>query len=89
MVIKTKNEYVRIEEGSGDNLIREDIEAGYVTYVDFTGFTLSDDGEEEETDGGMFLYKEDIRNIEDTVPDVLDQLFDSRDMDYTVLADYE
>ena len=42
------------EEGTGDNLLREDYEQGYVDYINIT--VLDRDGEE--IDGGMLLLKD-------------------------------
>ena len=47
------------EEGTGDNLLREDYEQGYVDYINIT--VLDRDGEE--LDGGMLLLKDYFSNL--------------------------
>lgn len=59
MRIKLMHEDIIIEfdEGTGDNLLREDIEAGYVDYVNYTVYDISDLDNVEEVDGGMILLE--------------------------------
>ena len=58
LIIKTKTDclYVLLSEGTGDNLLKEDIEAGYVDYAmyDFGHF---ENDEFIREDGGMLLRK--------------------------------
>jgi len=51
--------YIVFEGGCGDNLFKEDIEEGYVDYVNYTRYDLMFDGELHATewDGGMVLLK--------------------------------
>ena len=46
-------EIIIANEGTGDNLLQEDIDAGYVDYVYYTTYSVTDTVEEE--DGGMML----------------------------------
>lgn len=63
MRIKLMNEDVVIEfdEGTGDNLLHEDIEEGYVDYVNYTVYDISDFGDVREIDGGMILLTKPFR----------------------------
>ena len=50
-------------EGTGDNLLDEDMEEGYVDYVNLMRYSISlDCGEPElvEVDGGMAMFKESV-----------------------------
>lgn len=63
--------YVKISEGTGDNLLREDIDEGYVDYINYEIYdTYYDYLEDNSDDGGMALLKnpyQDFRNNEDVV----------------------
>lgn len=68
------NRILRVAEGSGDNLIYEDVDEGYVDYIYYEiyepayGFP--------EVDGGMITKKELLVNIyecmEEAIPEVLE-----------------
>lgn len=64
---------IRIAEGSGDNLLKEDIENGYVDYIYYDQYELGADVME--IDGGQILLKEMLRDkyycMTDCIPDVL------------------
>lgn len=49
---------IEFDEGTGDNLLDEDIEAGYVDYVYYTVYDISDLFNVVEVDGGMILLEE-------------------------------
>lgn len=82
-------EIIRIEEGTGDNLLPEDIKAGYCDYAMYYIYHM-DYGIEEE-DGGMLMLTEDFRDkyasskdcVEDVLRDILDEGQDIPD--YVVL----
>ena len=38
LIWSNETEFIRINEGTGDNLLREDQEEGYVDYIDFKLF---------------------------------------------------
>lgn len=64
-----------IEEGTGDNLLDEDIDNGYIDYVNWTMHTLKMDDVLPifvEADGGMVLSKEYVcdRTIESICKDI-------------------
>ncbi len=71
--ISEKRQVVRIAEGSGDNLLREDIEDGYVDYIYHAQHELNVDMPE--VDGGMVLLEKPLREkyrcMADCIPDVL------------------
>ena len=54
--------FINFEEGTGDNLLPEDIEAGYVDYINWESFKINRhdayDVSIEQDDGGMLLLKE-------------------------------
>lgn len=60
-----------IEAGTGDNLLSEDIDNGYVDYVNYYSSTmqiLADDPESPEAviapeDGGMILLRQPVQNL--------------------------
>lgn len=79
---------IRIAEGSGDNLLKEDIENGYVDYIYYAQHELSADMPE--VDGGMVLLEELLRDkyhcMTECIPDVLDMAYGSCMISYKVLA---
>lgn len=76
---------IRIEEGSGDNLLEEDIAAGYVDYIYYDVFDALDSL----FDGGMILldrpFREIYRATADCVPDVLAHHYGRKDLGYVAL----
>lgn len=82
---------VHISEGAGTNLTDEDIRDGYVDYLDYSQYDLSDGIQE--TDGGMMLSGEYVRKrytqLADSIRDVLDLLYGSRDVAYIRLEKRE
>lgn len=56
-----------VQEGSGDNLLSEDLSAGYVDYLDWTSYKVSAgcDPELLEHDGGMAMFKTSISSLPD------------------------
>ena len=55
-------------EGTGDNLLDEDMEEGYVDYVNLTRYSISlDCGDPElvEVDGGMAMFREYVTDLSD------------------------
>ncbi len=72
--IPDKKKIIYISEGTGDNLLREDIAEGYVDYINYTIYDL--DNGIEESDGGMIMLKELFQRkylcAKDCIPDVLE-----------------
>lgn len=87
------DDYIIIaNEGTGDNLLDEDIEAGYVDYIYYTTWHI-DDNDITEDDGGMILlkepfvdlyYEDDVLNEEKLMDDVVKFHF-GEDVKYTLL----
>ena len=64
--------YVYVQEGSGDNLLREDVADGYVDYIDWTShkavrFCGDYPDMDEEVDGGMAMFREYVTDLSDDV----------------------
>lgn len=57
---------IEFDEGTGDNLLPEDIEAGYVDYVNYTVYDISDLDYVREVDGGMILLKKPYSEVYST-----------------------
>ena len=68
------NVLLHIEEGTGDNLLKEDRQEGYVDYVNYYVYDMTDPPEE--INGGMIMYKELVSSKEDTdiITDVINDL---------------
>lgn len=70
---------IRIAEGTGDNLLEEDIDAGYVDYIYYDQYML--DANMPNVDGGMVLLDGMLREkyscLADCIPDVLAMAYGS------------
>ena len=71
--------FVRIYEGTGDNLLREDIKEGYVDYINIDGleYSYGEFGEcYDPVEGGMAmlteLYQEKFNSTEDVINYLID-----------------
>lgn len=75
--IPEKRQVIRIAEGSGDNLLHEDIKNGYVDYIYYDQYELGADAME--IGGGLILLEEMLRDkyccMADCIPDVLDMAY--------------
>lgn len=78
---------IRISEGSGDNLLDEDIEAGYVDYIYYDQHGLSIGLPE--VDGGQVMLTEPFQQkftcTKDAIPHVLDMAYGNESTKYIVL----
>lgn len=76
---------IYVEDGSGDNLIREDIEEGYVDYVNFTTYFLDD--EICEDDGGMYMYRKNEldKPITDIIKDIIETTYGIAPKDINII----
>lgn len=78
---------VRISEGTGDNLLDEDMDAGYVDYIYYEQFDLGYDIVE--VDGGQImltkLFREQFSCTADAIPNVLDMAYGDASLNYIVL----
>ena len=68
LVVKGKSCMIHISEGTGDNLLNEDIAQGYVDYINWDSYKLpavdaSPDASLIEDDGGMVLFTDYVSNI--------------------------
>lgn len=78
---------VRISEGTGDNLLEEDTDAGYVDYIYYEQFVM--DPDMREYDGGMVMlterFQEKFTCTADAIPSVLDMAYGQENLSYIVL----
>lgn len=78
---------VRISEGTGDNLLDEDMDAGYVDYIYYEQYELGPDIRE--VDGGQVmltkLFREQFTCTKDCIPHVLDMAYCDESLEYIVL----
>lgn len=78
---------IRISEGTGDNLLDEDIEAGYVDYIYYDQYSREIDLPE--VDGGQVMLTELFRDkfscTKDAIPNVLDMAYGNENIKYIVL----
>lgn len=78
---------IRIAEGSGDNLLREDVEQGYIDYIYYEQYELEIDMPE--ADGGQILLGKPLRVkyrcIADCIPSVLDMAYGCSTVDCIIL----
>jgi len=58
---------LRVQEGSGDNLLNEDRADGLIDYIDWTSYKLSCelDPELQEYDGGMAMFRNYVSDLPD------------------------
>ena len=89
--ISAMKQIIRIAEGTGDNLLPEDIEEGYVDYIYYEQYELSQDFPE--VDGGQVLLEEMFRDkfscTEEAVEDVLTMAYGNYKIDYMILKGKE
>jgi hypothetical protein len=81
---------LKIAEGSGDNLLDEDIDAGYVDYIYYEQYVL--DPDMREYDGGMVmlheLFQTKFSSTKDSIPHVLDMACGTDKIPYVMLERY-
>lgn len=87
--IPSRGEFLKIQPGTGDNLLREDRALGYTDYVLWSTFRPLDlgiDGEldMECLDSGMLMIKggpgQARDDTQDILKDILEQVYDNRDV---------
>ena len=79
---------IRITEGTGDNLLDEDRDEGFVDYIYYDVYAVGEFIEEENGGGQVMLtelFREVYTSTEDCVPDVLDMEYGNRELEYIVL----
>lgn len=90
--VPSRKQIVRFGEGSGDNLTDEDLEDGYVDYIYIAQFAPECGYSIEEVDGGEMLlhdlFRDAYKNTLEAAKDVLEFLYDSRELPYIVLEGF-
>lgn len=85
--VPSMKQILRISEGSGDNLLDEDIDAGYVDYIYYEQHALTIDFPE--VDGGQImlteLFQEKYDSTKACIPDVLDVAYGDENIPYAIL----
>lgn len=85
--VPSVNQVIRIAEGTGDNLLDEDIEAGYLDYIYYEQYSVEQDMPE--VDGGQVMLTNYItkifRSMEEAIPSVLDMAYDNDSIEYILL----
>ena len=85
--VPSANQILRIEEGGGTNLLKEDEEAGYVDYIYYDQYEL--DSQMTNSDGVMItlteLFRDKFRSTAEAIPAALDMAFGCADLKYVVL----
>ena len=78
---------IRIAEGTGGNLLPEDVEQGYVDYIYYEQYDLEIDMPE--ADGGQILLEKPLRDeyrcMADCIPSVLDMAYGCSTVDCMIL----
>lgn len=86
--VPSANQILRIEEGGGTNLLKEDEEAGYVDYIYYDQYEL--DGQMTNSDGGMItlteLFRDKFRSTAEAIPAALDMAYGCADLKYVILG---
>lgn len=86
--VPSANQILRVEEGGGTNLLKEDVEAGFVDYIYYDQYEL--DSEMTNSDGGMITLKELFRDkFKDTleaIPAALDMAYGNNKLKYIFLG---
>ena len=78
--VKSKKMFLKIQEGTGDNLTREDIADGTKDYVLWSTFRpeyldLDEELEMKPLDGGVLMFKE-LTTVDMSIPGCYEQAFD-------------
>lgn len=85
--VPSVNQVIRIAEGTGDNLLDEDIEAGYLDYIYYEQYSVEQDMPE--VDGGQVMLTNYItktfRSMEEAIPSVLDMAYGNDSIEYILL----
>ena len=88
LYVPEMRQIIRIAEGTGDNLLEEDMDAGYVDYIYYDQYML--DIDMPATDGGQVLLKGMFRDLfrctADCIPRVLDMAYGTDAISYIILA---
>lgn len=84
--VPEKKELIKMEHGTGDNLLPEDIAEGYVDYLLYEQYPEEDkDLEDPDPVSGMVLSKKHIDDLEDFILDVLDDAYGDRTLCFEIM----
>lgn len=84
LYIPEEKQFLSLAIGTGDNLLREDREQGYDSYIYIQTFTY-DDPDMEETDGGEMMYRISEQTYDD---DITTAVCDAVEFIYGNLIDF-
>lgn len=75
--IKSKNAFLKIQAGTGDNLLKEDIREGYVDYCLWSTECIDIDGEldMECLNSGMAMFRENCFDVQMALENCYEQAF--------------
>lgn len=86
--VSESKQIIRIAEGTGDNLLPEDINNGFIDYIYYEQYELSDNMPV--VDGGQVMLKEMFRKkyrcTADCIPEILGMAYGNNMMDCTILS---
>lgn len=94
LYIPPKKEFLFISEGTGDNLLPEDMREGYVDYVNIDRYVFTGDIDSPfvEVDGGMMLlkkpYQDSFNDDDDLARQCIEYMYD-KDIAYTEIEHTE
>lgn len=87
LFIPDKKEILRISEGGGDNLSKEDIDKGYVSYIHYDIHKL--DVDIPCINGGEILltkpFRDQYNSISESISDVLDFVYGNKEIKIVIL----
>ena len=86
--IPGEQQIIKISEGTGDNLLEEDTNEGYVDYIYYEQYSREPGFPE--VDGGMVmlteLFRDKYKSTSECIPAVLDTAFGDVTIEYIVLG---
>jgi len=89
--VPERETFIVMSEGTGDNLLKEDFEAGLEDYIIYDYFTLYDVlNREIDMVGGMVMYpyliQEKHDDLEDYIKDIIMDIFDTDKLNYQIIG---
>lgn len=86
--VPAMEQIIHIAEGTGDNLLQEDIEEGYVDYIYYEQYEL--DPAMTNCDGGQVMltemFRDKFKSTLEAVPATLDMAYGDENLGYVVLG---
>ncbi len=91
ILVPSAGQIIRIDIGTGDNLLPEDTAKGYVDYLNYDIYEADEICDTDSpSDGGMILLKEmaldKYKSLLDTVPEVLDMAYGNTDLSWIEIS---